>query len=152
MDMQNGFLNILLGKSDRYKLAFITLFRLYEWTRYPFGYKNSPRQFSKAVAEHLSGLLYLGTISYIDDIINYAKTFDELLVVLDKVLTRIETVGFKLKASKCEFGYDELKILGKNVNQVGMKADPKSLEAVQQFPVPKTIKDVRSFLGMCNFF
>ncbi|KAF0703802.1 Uncharacterized protein FWK35_00034789, partial [Aphis craccivora] len=57
MDMQNGFLNILLGKNDRHNLAFITSFGLYEWTRYPFGYKNSPRQFSKAVAENLSGLL-----------------------------------------------------------------------------------------------
>lgn len=70
MDMQNGFLNILLGKSERHKLAFITPFGLYEWTRYPFGYKYSPHQFSKAVAENLSGLLYLSTINYLDDIIN----------------------------------------------------------------------------------
>lgn len=113
-----------MGKNDRHNLAFITSFGLYEWTRYPFGYKNSPRQFSKAVAENLSGLLYLGTINYVDDIINNAKTFEELLVVLDKVLTRIKTVEFKLKPSKCKFGYCELKIFGKIVNKEGIKTDP----------------------------
>ncbi|KAF0742247.1 Uncharacterized protein FWK35_00024403 [Aphis craccivora] len=98
MDMQQGFLNILLGKTDRYKLAFITSFGLYEWTRFPFGYKNSPRQFYKAVATALSGLLYLGTINYVDDIVNYAKTFEELLIILEKLLERIRITGFKLKA------------------------------------------------------
>jgi len=56
MDMQNGFLNILLGKSDRLKLAFITPF---ERTRYPFGYENSPRQFSKAVAEKICLICFI---------------------------------------------------------------------------------------------
>lgn len=86
-----------------------------------FGYKNSPRQFLKAVAKSISGLLYLGTISYIDDIINYAKNFDELFTTLEKLLLRIRETGFKLKASKCKFGYFELKILGqieKSLNQI----------------------------------
>jgi len=55
MDMQQDFLNILLGKTDGHKLAFITPCGLYEWTRFPFGYKNSSHQFSKAVAKALSG-------------------------------------------------------------------------------------------------
>lgn len=152
MDMQQGFLNILLGTTDRYKLAFITPFGLYEWTRFPFGYKNSPRQFSKAVAKALAGLLYVGTINYVDDIINYAKTFDDLLIVLEKLLQRIRDSGFKLKATKCKFGYFELKILGQIVNQDGVKPNPDGLAAIKNFPIPKTIKQTRSFLGLCNFF
>jgi len=152
MDMQQGFLNILLGKTDRHKLAFITPCGLYEWTRFPFGYKNSPRQFSKAVAKALSGLLYLGTINYVDDIINYATNFDELLITLEKLLLRIRETGFKLKASKCKFGYFELKILGQIVNREGIKPNPSGLDAIKKFPIPKTIKQVRSFLGLSNFF
>ncbi|KAL4153562.1 hypothetical protein QTP88_001395 [Uroleucon formosanum] len=152
MDMQQGFLNILLGTTDRYKLAFITPFGLYEWTRFPFGYKNSPRQFSKAVAKTLAGLLYVGTINYVDDIINYAKTFDDLLIILQKLLQRIRESGFKLKATKCKFGYFELKILGQIVNQDGVKPNPEGLAAIKKFPTPKTIKQTRSFLGLCNFF
>lgn len=152
MDMQQGFLNILLGKTDRHKLAFITPCGLYEWTRFPFGYKNSPRQFSKAVAKALSGLLYLGTINYVDDIINYATNFDDLLKVLEKLLIRIRETGFKLKASKCKFGYFELKILGQIVNRDGIKPNPSGLDAIRKFPIPKTIKQVRSFLGLSNFF
>ncbi|KAL4122483.1 hypothetical protein QTP88_014805 [Uroleucon formosanum] len=152
MDMQQGFLNILLGTTDRYKLAFITLFGLYEWTRFPFGYKNSPRQFSKAVAKTLAGLLYVGTINYVDDIINYAKTFDDLLIILQKLLQRIRESGFKLKATKCKFGYFELKILGQIVNQDRVKPNPEGLAAIKKFPTPKTIKQTRSFLGLCNFF
>jgi len=152
MDMQQGFLNILLGTTDRYKLAFITPFGLYEWTRFPFGYKNSPRQFSKAVAKALAGLLYVGTINYVDDIINYAKTFDDLLIILEKLLKRIRESGFKLKATKCKFGYFELKILGQIVNQDGVKPNPEGLAAINNFPTPKTIKQTRSFLGLCNFF
>ena len=152
LDMQQGFLNILLGKTDRHKLAFITPCGLYEWTRFPFGYKNSPRQFSKAVAKALSGLLYLGTINYVDDIINYATNFDELLRILEKLLLRIRETGFKLKASKCKFGYFELKILGQIVNREGIKPNPTGLDAIRKFPIPKTIKQVRSFLGLSNFF
>jgi len=152
MDMQQGFLNILLGKTDRYKLAFITPFRLYEWTRFPFGYKNSPRQFSKAVATALFGLLYLGTINYVDDIVNYAKTFEELLIILEKLLERIRKTGFKLKPKKCKFGYFELKILGQIVNQYGVKPNEEGLAAINKFSIPENIKQTRSFLGLCNFF
>lgn len=151
MDMQQGFLNILLGTTDRYKLAFIIPFGLYEWTRFPFGYKNSPRQFSKAVAKSLPGLLYVGTINYVDDIINYAKTFDDLLIILQKLLQRIRESGFKLKATKCKFGYFELKILRQIVNQDGVKPNPDGLGAIKNFPIPTTIKQTRSFLGLCNF-
>ena len=70
MDMQNGFLNILLLITDRHKLAFITPFGLYEWCRYAFGYRNSPREFSRTINKTLSGFLYLGTLNYGDDIIN----------------------------------------------------------------------------------
>jgi len=52
------------------------------------------------VATALSGLLYLGTINYVDDIINYAKTFEELLIILEKLLERIRKIGFKLKSKK----------------------------------------------------
>jgi len=152
LDMQQGFLNILLGQTDRHKLAFITPSGLYEWTRFPFGYKNSPRQFSKAVAKALSGLLYLGTINYVDDVINYAKNFEDLLIILENLLNRIRETGFKLKASKCKFGYFELKILGQIVNKEGIKPNPAGLDAIKKFPTPKTIKQTRSFLGMCNFF
>lgn len=152
MDMQNGFLNVVLGKTDRHKLAFITHAGVYEWTRFPFGYKNSPRQFSQAVAKTLSGLLYLGTLNYVDDIINYAKTFTELLQVLEKLFIRLKTAGFKLKPSKCKFGYTQLKILGQIVSGEGVQPDPKSLDPIKKFPIPKTIRNVRSFLGMCNFF
>jgi len=71
---------------------------LYEWTCFPYGYKNSPHQFLKAVAKTLLGLLYLGNINYVDDIINYTTNFNELLKILEKLLLRIRDTGFKLKA------------------------------------------------------
>ncbi|KAL4103668.1 hypothetical protein QTP88_019019 [Uroleucon formosanum] len=147
MYMQQGFLNILLGKTDRHKLAFITPCGLYEWTRFPFGYKNSPCQFSKAVSKALSGLLYLGTINYVDDIINYAKKFDKLLRVLEKLLTRIRETGFKLKASKCKFGYFELKILGLIVNREGIETNPSRIDAIRKFPILKPINRLEAFWG-----
>jgi hypothetical protein len=152
MDMQQGFLNIRLGKINRHKLVFITPGGLYEWIRFPFGYENSPRQFSKAVTKALAGIQYLGTINYVDDIINYAKNFNDLLTTLEKLLIRIRETGFKLKTSKCKFGYFELKILGHIVSREGIKPNPAGLDAIKNFPRPKTIKQTRSFLGMCNFF
>lgn len=124
---------------------------MYEWTRFPFGYKNSPRQFSKAVAKALTGIQYLGTINYVDDIINYAKNFDELLIILEKLLIRIRETGFKLKASKCKFGYCELKILGQIVNTEGIKPNPERLDVIKKFPRPKTIKQTRSFFRNVQF-
>lgn len=140
IDMQQGFLNTLLGKTDRHKLVFITPCGLYECTRFPFGYKNSPRQFSKAVAKALSGLLYLGTINYVDDIINYAANFNDLLRVLEKILIRIRETGFKLKASKCKFGYFELKVLGQIVDREFIKPNPSGLDAIRKFPIRQYAK------------
>jgi len=120
VDMQRGVLNILLGKTDRHKLAFITPCGLYEWTRFSFWHRNSLRQFSKAVAKALSGLLYLDTINYVDYIINHAIHFNDLLTVLEKLIIIIRETGFKLKASKCKVDYFELKILGRILNRKGI--------------------------------
>jgi len=85
-------------------------------------------------------------ISYVNDTINNAKTFDDLLIILQKLLQRIR------EFTKCKFGYFELKILGKIVNQDGVKPNPEGLAAIKIFPTPKTIKQTRSFLGLSKFF
>lgn len=94
----------------------------------------------------------MGTINYVYDIVNYATTFEELLIILEKLLERIRKTGFKLKPKKWKFGYFELKILWQIVHQYGVKPNEEGLAAIKNFPTPENIKQTRSFLGLCNCF
>uniref|UniRef100_A0A8R1HSY5 RNA-directed DNA polymerase n=1 Tax=Caenorhabditis japonica TaxID=281687 RepID=A0A8R1HSY5_CAEJA len=89
---------------------------------------------------------------YIDDLIITSRSAAEHLQDIDEVLGRIEDIGMKLKAEKSKFAMKEIRFLGFLVSKDGIRADPEKTKAVAEFPRPKTVKDVRAFLGMASFY
>ena len=82
----------------------------------------------------------------------FSSTFEEHVQRLEAVFERLQVNNLKLKASKCEFFKREVTYLGHVVSAEGIKTDPSKTEAVQTWPVPKTVKEVRMFPGFTGYY
>jgi len=100
----------------------------------------------------LCGLTYETCLIYLDDVIIFSCTFEEHLLRLEEVLQRFRKVNIKLKPSKCHFCCDQVNYLGHVVSSAGVAPDPQKVSVVNDFPVPRNVKQVHSFLGLCNYY
>jgi len=89
---------------------------------------------------------------YIDDINVYSKTFEDHLSHLRKVLERIRHSGLTLNRQKCNFVKDELPFLGHVITEKGISPDPTTVDKIKNFPQPRTVKQLRSFLGLAGYY
>ena len=152
-DLSSGFLQIPIDPRDRHKTAFSTHRGKYEFTHMPFGLKNSPWFFQRAVGKALKTLIDDGkVIVYIDDILIFTDNLEEHLEIIEKVLKALEEYNFKVEINKCEFLREEIKFLGHIINENGVQPDQEKIEAVQKFEVPVNKKQIRQFLGMSGFY
>ena len=124
----------------------------YECERMPFGLTNAPATF-QCLMENCLGELHLSwCIIYLDDIIVFSDNPSEHLRRLRGVFAKLDKAGLKLKPNKCEFFKTRITYLGHIVSSKGIETDPKKVEAVKNWTIPKTVTDVRSFLGFTNYY
>ena len=153
MDMKSGFWQVKMAKEDRPKTAFsIYGSGVWQFTVMPFGLCNSPATFERLMERVLAGLSWNICLIYLDDIIVYSKTFEGQLGNLDKVLTKLAEANLKLNPKKCHFFKKEVGFLGHVVNEHGISTDPEKIQSVKNWPVPRNVKDLRSFLGLCSYY
>ncbi|GBO40120.1 Retrovirus-related Pol polyprotein from transposon 17.6 [Araneus ventricosus] len=117
-----------------------------------FGLCNAPATFERAMDNLLRHLKWQMCLCYLDDIVVFSQTFPEHLERLCCVLRCIQEAGLIRISKKCLLGAKEIKILGHLVSVEGIKIDPDKIKAVQNFPTPKNIQDVKSFLGLCSYY
>lgn len=91
-------------------------------------------------------------IVYLDDIIIASNNASEHLIILKEIFKRLVENKLELRLDKCEFLQSNVKYLGYNICGSGIKADEKGLETVKCFPVPGSVQEVQSFLGLCSYF
>ncbi|PIK53738.1 Retrovirus polyprotein [Apostichopus japonicus] len=118
----------------------------------PFGLCNAPGTFQRLMQSCLSDQFFRSVLCYLDDILVFSQTFEDHIANLELVLERLHQNGLKIKVSKCEFFRPEVKYLGHRITKDGVKADPDKIEAVKNWPTPKFVKELRSFLGFCSFY
>ena len=123
--------------------------RFFECERMPFGLTNAPATFQRLMESCLGDLHLNWCIIYLDDIIVFSETPQEHIKRLYGVFQKLASAGLTLKPSKCEF-FKKITYLGHVVSEKGIEVDPKKTEAVKKWPIPKTVTDVRSFLGYTN--
>ncbi|UYV69971.1 K02A2.6-like, partial [Cordylochernes scorpioides] len=149
LDAKKGFWQVDLDPQSRPLTTFITHRGCYRFCKVPFGLSSAPEAYQKGMDSILLDLK--GVICYSDDVVVYAKDRQELEERLRKVLQRFDKVGIRLNRNKCKFAMEELDILGHIVSSEGIKPDNRKIEAVLNFPIPKNIEMLRSFLGTCGF-
>ena len=141
-----------MREKDKEKTAFTCLKGLFEFNVIPFGLPNAPATFQHLMRVVLNGIEWDGVLAYLDDIIIYARTFDEHLRNLDLVLSRLELHGLTLKPSKCTLFKSEEKFLGHIVSKSGVSCDPEKVACVSNWPIPESLKEVKQFLGLASYY
>ena len=152
MDLASGYWQIKMREEDKPKTAFVTRKGLFQFKVMPFGLSNAPATFQRLMEKVLMGLQWQKCLVYLDDIIVFGRDFDETLVNLECVMERLKQAGLKLKPSKCRWFQKSVKYLGHIVSKKGIECDPEKVEAVQHWPVPATVKEVRQFLGFAAYY
>lgn len=152
LDLRSGYWQVPMAEADRPKTAFVTPDGLYEFTVMPFGLCNAPATFERMMDNVLRGLKWKTCLCYLDDIVVFAPDFATHLRRLEQVLACLSNAGLQLNLKKCRFAVRQLAILGHVVSKDGILPDPEKLRAVTAFPKPTTIKELRSFIGLCSYF
>uniref|UniRef100_A0A8C2AXX8 Gypsy retrotransposon integrase-like protein 1 n=2 Tax=Cyprinus carpio TaxID=7962 RepID=A0A8C2AXX8_CYPCA len=152
IDLASGYHQVAVHEKDRPKTAFTTPFGLYEFRRMPFGLCNAPATFQRLMQAIMSDLVFQIVLIYLDDLLVYSSTFHEHLVRLETVFKRLRETGLKVKIEKCHFLQAEVRFLGHQVSAQGVSTDPDKISAVREWPVPSTLKELRSFLGFCSYY
>ncbi|XP_011689307.1 PREDICTED: uncharacterized protein LOC105450900 [Wasmannia auropunctata] len=152
LDLASGYHQIPMAEKDKNKTAFSTPYGHYEYNRMPFGLKNAPATFQRLMNSVLTGLQGLKCLVYLDDIVIYGANLKEHNERLVAVLKRLRSSKLKLQPDKCEFLRKEVIYLGHVITDRGISPDPSKLEAVTKFPIPKTVRDVQSFIGLAGYY
>lgn len=152
LDLAHGYLQIPLTEDAKLKTAFITPDDTGQFERMIFGLANAPSEFQRLMHCVLGPLLNTKALCYLDDILIPAKSWEDMLLILREVLERLRTAHLTLKLSKCEFGKTEVEFLGFIINENGIKPGTRKIRAIQEFPEPKNIHEVRKFLGLTGYF
>lgn len=153
LDINSAFWSIPLRVEDRRKTGFITQEGHFQWTCLPFGLKTSPAIFQRILSNILRKYKLTDyAVNYIDDILIFSKSFSEHINHLTQLLNAIMKEGFRLKFTKCTFAADSIKYLGHIIQNNTVRPVKDNLISIRNFPVPKTQKNIRQFLGKINFY
>jgi len=153
LDLTSGFYQIEMNINDREKTAFVTsLGSFYQYVTMPQGLSNSPATFQHCMELIFKGLQWKSMIIYMDDLCSFGTTFDEALSRLDEVFSRLKSANLKLKPSKCHLFQQTVNILGHTVDAKGIRPTTEKVQTVKEWPVPKSLTELRSFLGFCSYY
>ena len=152
LDLQSGYWQVKMAPEDQQKTAFTTSQGLFEFLVMPFGLANAPATFERLMERILKGLQWNTCLVYLDDVIVYAGEFDQALGRLDEVFRRLGSAGLKLNPQKCNLFQEEVSYLGHVVSKEGVGTDPEKTRAIESWPEPKNVSQLRSFLGTCSYY
>jgi len=141
-----------MAPEDMKKTTLIIKTGLYDWIVMPFGLKNVTSTFTKTMLEVFKDLGSKFLKVFVDDLNVHNESWEEHLQHLGVVLYKLREVNLKLNPNKCYFATKSITFLGHVVSEEGTKPNPGKIEAVLHFPQPKTIINVRSFLGLTRYY
>lgn len=152
LDLKSGYWQIRMSPEDKEKTAFSIGNGLWQFNVLPFGLCNAPATFERLMEKVLGKLLSKICFVYLDDVIVFGKTFEKMLLNLKEVFNCFKKANLKVNPEKCNFFSKEVTYLGFRISEKGVSTDPAKISSVTDWPVPKTKKQLRSFLGFCSYY
>lgn len=153
IDLKDAFWQIELDDGSREMTAFTVPGRpLYQFRRMPFGLCNAAQTMCRLMDKVVPSKFREHVFVFIDDLLIVSADFPTHINCLKSVAECLRTAGLTINVDKSHFCMKEIKYLGYIVGNGCIKTDPEKVCAIKEFPEPKTVKQVRSFLGMCGWY
>ncbi|GFT24527.1 retrovirus-related Pol polyprotein from transposon 17.6 [Trichonephila clavipes] len=150
LDLLKGYWAIPMAEDSKNLTSFKTHRQQYHFKVMSFGLKNASATFQREMNKALSCYRKFSR-AYIDDIAIFSKNWEEHLH-LDTILTKLSELNFTVNLKKCAFGKAQIKYLGHIIGSGKHEPDPEKTAVINNLPVPKTKKELRSVLGLCNYY
>ena len=152
LDLKSGYYQIEMDEADKAKTAFVTPLGFWEWNRMPQGVTNAPSTFQRLMEKCMGDIHLKEVLVFLDDLIIFSDTLEEHEIRLMRVLKRLKEYGLKLSPEKCKFFQTSVRYLGHVVSENGVETDPEKVNALKSWPIPKNLKELRSFLGFSGYY
>ncbi|GBG71673.1 hypothetical protein CBR_g9087 [Chara braunii] len=152
LDLKSGYHQISIRPNNRYKSAFKTPYGHFEWVVMPCGLTKALTTFQVAMTNEFRAMLDRSVLVYLDDILVYSRSLEDHLEHLRRVLETLRRAKYKADRDKCEFVRQELEYLGHFVTPEGIIPLSNKIQAIQEWPDPRNVTDVRSFLGLAGYY
>lgn len=152
LDIENAYWNIPIREEDKDKTGFVTPFGSFRYERMAFGLSGAPSTFQRVMDAMLVGLRDVEVLVYMEDLLLFSETIEDHVRRMRLVFDRVREANFKLNVDKCTFAVPEVVYLGHVVSKNGVSPDPSKITAIKDFPQPRTVRDVRAFLGLSGYY
>ena len=151
IDQIMGYWSITMARKIRELLTIITPFGKYIYKKLPMGLKISADVFQREMCKLMDGIE--GVLIYIDDLLIITKgSFEEHILVVEQVLEKMQRKDLQINIDKSHFAVKEVEYLGYILTTEGIKPQPQKVEAILNINQPKTVKELRGFIGLVNFY
>ncbi|GBM61394.1 Retrovirus-related Pol polyprotein from transposon 17.6 [Araneus ventricosus] len=151
LDLLKGYWAIPMDLECKALTSFKTHRQQYQFKVMSFGLKNASATFQRVINRALSQYRNFSR-AYIDDIAVYSENWEEHMIHLETILCKLRELNFAVNLKKCSFARPHVKYLGHVIGSGRHQPDPDKTNTIENLPQPKTKKELRSVLGLCNYY
>jgi hypothetical protein len=152
IDLRHAYHLVRIREGDEWKTTFRTKYGSFEWLVMPFGLSNAPGAFQRFMNDIFADMLDVSVVVYLDDILIYSSDKATHRKQVKEVLRRLRKHGLYANPKKCEFDRESVEYLGYILSPAGLTMASDKVQTIQDWPEPRRVKDIQSFLGFANFY